>query len=199
MEFFAEIAQLLGQKVVEASTKSLKEPEAQKAFVQRMNFLGEFLAILTLIISIVLPAYFFYSSFVAGQLQTEYFYFGIGLLLIACFSHLFTGTKIIHLFRLKNRQPNATETSTVEDELKYELGGELLLAIATIIPLLNLLALPLAVDRVLNIYEITSLNLKRQKTRNLAENIAGTAILVFFTSTLIFSLFLIIAGDTRKL
>jgi hypothetical protein len=199
MEFLIELAQIVGNKIVDASAKALETPEAQKAFAKRFRVLGQYFAIVILIISVVLPAYFFYSSFTADQLHINYFYFGIGLLLTTLFSHLFTAVKSFYLFRPATKLINTAESTTVEDEIRYEIGAAIILAVMSAIPVINLISLPLVIDRAIHIYEITSQNSKRQKIRELAENIAYISLIIFLMSTLIFSLFLIIAGDTRNL
>ncbi len=199
MEFLAEFVQLIGKKIVDVSAKALETSEAQKAFNKRMRFLEQIFAIFILIFSIILPAYFFYSSFTLGQLHIKYLYIGVGFLVTTLFSHLFTTAKTINLFQPAMKLIATNESMTVEDEIRYELGAEIILAVITAIPVINLISLPLVLDRAINIYEITSMNIERQKARELAGKIAFSSLIIFFVSTLVFSLFLIIAGDTRNL
>ena len=199
MEFLVELIQIIGEKIVKNAAKKPKTRASEEAFKKNLHLLRRFLTIAILVTSTLLPAYFYYDGYTSGNLSKDYYYIGVALVVTTFISNLFTLTKALELVRQGNKASAIFESSTIEDDIRYEIGLLVLFTFLSAIPILNLIVNPLSIDRALNILEITLNNSQRQKIRELAANIAFSALLVFLASSLVFSIILIILGDTRNL
>jgi hypothetical protein len=199
MEFLVELIQIIGEKIVENVAKKPKTRTSEEAFKKKFHLLRRFLTIAILVTSTLLPAYFYYDGYTSGNLGKDYYYIGVALVVTTFISNLFTLTKTLELVRQEGKAGAIFESSTIEDDIRHEIGLLVLFTFLSAIPILNLIVNPLSIDRAINILEITLNNPQRQKIRELAANIAFSALLAFLASSLVFSIILIILGDTRNL
>ena len=195
MEYLAEIIQLFGERLIDFQTRAPTSPQTEELnrkgfYILRVIFMGGIL-----LTASVLPAFFAFSSFLDGIISDFYLIVAIFLIILTIITSLLIFPKILLLLRQYSENQSAYEATGVEDEVKYQLGIELLLLLLTFIPVAHILFCPLTVDRATNIIEITSSS--RQKVRRLAANLAGYAIVVFLLNSLLVSIMIMVLGDTR--
>jgi len=195
MEYFAEIAHILGERLIDFQAN--KPATAHSAEIYRKNF---FIArvtffIITLVIASLLPTGLVYSAFRDGDVSTTYLEVAAILILVTVVTSLFYFPKILLLTRQFSDKQIIQESTGIEDDIKYELGIEFLLFILAFIPFGHVIFCPLTIDRAINIIEIT--NSSRQKFRKLAANIAGYSVVVFMANSFIITIILLIRGNTR--
>lgn len=199
MELLIELIQILGERVLERSAKPARTRASEEASKKNLLFLKRLFVGAVLVTSILVPAYFFYEGYTSGNLSKQYLYIGIVLISLTLFSNLLTLIKTMELLNQEVKTDIIYESSTVEDDIRYEMGLLVLLTLLSAIPVLNLIVHPLSIDRASNIMEMTANNSRRQRIRSLAGNIAFLSLIVFLASSLAVAAVLIILGDTRIL
>jgi hypothetical protein len=196
MDFLSEIVIFLGERVINSRATLPNTPQSEELYRKNFyTFRVAFMAFLLIVASIA-PVGVMFLGFTAAKFSAVY----LGIAVVFAFStiavSIFIFPKILLLLKQYTERQAVCETTSVEDDIKYELGIELLLFIFTFIPFAHIIFCSLAIDRAINILEIT--NSSRLRIRKNSANIAGYAILVFMSNSLVASLILLIQGSTHS-
>ncbi|HMR97694.1 MAG TPA: hypothetical protein PKE62_00460 [Anaerolineales bacterium] len=191
---FIEIIQLLGEQLTNIQARTPVTPQSEE-FNRRGFFIfrAVFMAFVLIVASIA-PVGVVLIGSKDDNFSIGYLGISIVLALSTIAASIFVFPKVLLLIRQYSVIQSVHETITVEDDIKYELGIELLLFIFTFIPVAHIIFCSLTIDRAANILEIT--NSSRQRIRRNSANIAGYSIMVFMINSLIVSLALLILGTT---
>ena len=196
MDHFVEIVILLGERLTSFQAELPSNPQTEEINRKGFYIVRVVFMVIILAIASIIPIGIGGLALLDGQFSTIYLGLAASLAFATVVASIFIFPKISLLIHQYSQTQSVQEMITVQDDIKYELGIELLLFILTFIPIAHIIFCSLTVDRAINIIEITDPS--RQRIRKNAANIAGFAILVFMANSFVVSLITLIMGANHR-
>ena len=159
---------------------------------RKIRTFGFLLLSIVLILGVGLSSYFLIDSFRSGLLFKLYLWIGLGINAITAISIT------IIIIRLWTWESN-THFQENEDFFESEFHSLVAIFLLALIPGLHILFLPRVIANAKNIFEYAANSSQNMRYYKAANNLIAVSVLIFMIYTLAIGLFLIVAGDTRKL
>ena len=183
---------MLGEQLVNIQARTTGLPQSEESyqkgfFIVRVIFMATLLVVAT-----VVPIGF--ALLVLADRKSPNILVGIMVILASAttISSIINFQKIVLLLRQYSENSSGVAPATIEDDVRYELGIELLSFGLTFVPIAHIFFCTQTIAKAIGILETTK---AKQNIRKLASNIAGYAILVYMANSTFTSIAMIILVD----
>lgn len=184
MEIFSILADVIFESI-----KWLPSREVDK---KKTRLYGSLLLSVAMAIGVGISSYFVIDSFYNGLLFKSYFWIGIVVNAITAVS---VGLIIIQLWTW-GVNPHVYES---ENFIKSEIHSLINFLILSLIPGFHVIFLPRVISNASHIFEYADSSSESQQYRKVASNIIAISALIILIYTIVIGLYLVIAGDTRRI